>query len=136
MRDIQQLFYEKIILIQKLSMDFNFRACSGSSTDLITAAVLFEYQDGVFIGEVFEGVFDQLHDLVSRYDLDESDQKILKENFDRNLSMIAELFRKSDKNELYQALSNLRYETTKMQYKCYQTQKMKRREKISPFDEV
>lgn len=134
MRDIQQLFYEKILIIKKLSIDFNFKGCSNISTDLIAASNLFEYQDGVFIGEVFEAIFDQLLDLDRRFDLEESEQKILKENFQRNLSIIAESFRKDDKNELYQALSNLRYETTKMQYKCYQTKKYKKREKISPFD--
>jgi hypothetical protein len=81
MKEIQELFYEKILLIRKLSMDFNFKACSNISTDLITVSTMFEYQDGVFIGEVLEAVFDQLLDLDRRFDLEESDQKVLKEAY-------------------------------------------------------
>mgnify|MGYP001047647707 CR=1 FL=1 len=133
MKDIQQLFYEKIASITKLSEDFNFQACKISSNNLITSAIMFEYQDGVFIAEVFESVFEQLNGLMNLFELDDEDKEKLKKSFDKNLSIVAESYRKSDKNELYQALSNLRYDVTKIQYKCIQTKERIRNESIIPF---
>lgn len=133
MKDLPELFYEKIRLLQKLSVDFNLEACTTSSTDLITTSILFEYQDGVFIGEVIESIFGQLDNLMNQFELEDEDKETLKESFDKNLGMIAESFKKKDKNELYQALSNLRYDATKMQYKCYQTRKRAKKERIITF---
>lgn len=133
MKDLQEIFYEKILLLQKLSTDFNLKACSTTSTDLITSSILFEYTDGAFIGEVFEGVFEQLNDLMKSFSLDDKDKEILKKSFEKNLGIIAESFKKKDKNELYQALANLRYDATKMQYKCYQTRNRAKKERVISF---
>jgi hypothetical protein len=48
------------------------------------------------------------------------------------LGLIANSYKKSDKNELYNALTGLRYEATKLQFKCAQT--MKRKERREPFE--
>jgi len=133
MKDLPELFYEKILLIRKLSIEFNFKACLKSSTDLITTSILFEYQDGVFIGEVVESVFEQLDSLINQFELDDEDKETLKKSFDKNVGIVAKSFRNKDKNELYQALSNLRYDTTKMQYKCFQTRKRAKKERIITF---
>ncbi|MCW4006453.1 MAG: hypothetical protein NWF04_07680 [Candidatus Bathyarchaeota archaeon] len=133
MREIQQLFYEKILFLKEHSTGFNFLTCARVSTDLITTAAMFNYQDGVFIAEVFEGVFFQLQKMTDIFDIEENDQKKLKDTFESNLTTVAESFKKSDRNELYQALSNLRYETTKQQYKCAHTQNMKEKN-FNPFE--
>jgi hypothetical protein len=134
MRDIQQLFCDKISLIQELSLDFNFRACSATSSDLITVAVMFEYTDGVFVGEVFEAVFEQLLDLKRHFELEDKDINNLKDNMKKDIGKVLESLGKSDKNELYQALSDLRFEATKLQYKCYQTHSLKRRKKSDSIE--
>lgn len=136
MKNLQELFYEKITNMQKFSAEFNFKACTTISTNLITSAILFEYKDGVFIGEVFEGVFGQLAGLIEQFELDNEDREFLKKSFEKNLGLIAESFTKSDKSKLYCALSDLRYDATKMQYKCIETNKSSRKNRIIPFPDL
>jgi hypothetical protein len=93
---------------------------------------MFEYKEGVFVGEVLEAMFEEIWHLVRDYVLPDEDQISLKENFDKYLGLIANSYKKSDKNELYNALTGLRYEATKLQFKCAQT--MKRKERREPFE--
>lgn len=135
MKDLFEIFDEKIEVMQKLTADLNFRACTSVSTDLITTANMFDYKDGVFIGEVFEAIFEQIWRLTRDYILTEDDQNMLKTKFSKYLAIIANSYKKTDKNELYGALSNLRCEVTKLQFSCEQTMKRKeRREPFEPFE--
>ncbi len=128
MKDITQIFDEKFALMQKLSSDLNFQACLANTSDLILASILFDYTDGVFIGEVLEGTFEQTWRLFRQYILTESDQNILKAKYNEYLALTAKTYKDDDKNALYNALSNLRFEITKMQFKCIQTYKRKEKQ--------
>ena len=132
MRDLNDIFMEKLTLMQKLSSELNFHACSRISTDLISVSSMLDYKDGVFVGEVLEAMFDQLRRLLVDFELDEKDQNILKENFVKNLELVSQTFTKSDKNQIYTALSNLRFEATQLQYKCFHT--LKRKENRHRFE--
>jgi len=132
MRDLFQIFDERLALMRTLGTELNFRACSTNSNDLILASTMFEYKDGVFVGEVLEAIYEQIWRLVRDYILSDEDQISLKANFDKYLDLIANSYKKPDKNELYSALTGLRYEATKLQFKCAQT--MKRKERREPFE--
>lgn len=127
MRDLLEIFDEKFILMQKLSTELNFRACLANTSDLIQASIMFDYKDGVFIGEVLEAIFEQSWRLLRDFVLTDDDQKILKAKFGEYLSLIAKSYKEGDKNELFKALSNLRFEITQMQFRCLKSYKRKER---------
>lgn len=131
MKNLPEIFDEKLALMQKLSSELNFRACLSNTTDLILVSIMFDYKDGVFIGEVLESIFEQTWRLSRDFILTDDDQNMVKEKYNEYLEQIAKTYKNTDKNELYNALLNLRFEITKLQFKCLQTYRRKeRQEKI------
>jgi len=88
---------------------------------MITTAIMLDYQDGVFVAEVLEAIFNQLNTLSRQFDFEDKEHDILVRSLSDNLTVIAKTFGNDDKNKLYQALSNIRFVATKLQYACYQT---------------
>ncbi len=122
-----QIFDEKFEIMQKLTDETNFSGLSGIATDLITTSIMFKYRDGVFIGEVFEAVFDQIDDLCHDFKVEENERNKVKKSIKECIKAISESFRKTDKNDLYEALLTLRFVVTELQYTCFTTMKRKRR---------
>jgi hypothetical protein len=130
MKELFQVFDEKFVLMQKMASELNFRACLASTSEMIQVSITFEYKDGVFIGEVLEAIYEQTWRLLRDFILPEEDQNMLKAQYDKYLSIIASSYKEKDKNTLYDALLNLRFEITKAQFKCVQN--YKRKEKQEP----
>jgi hypothetical protein len=118
MKDVFQVFEENLGLILKSLENDNYDGSSSISSDLISTALLAGFSDGVFIGEVLEGVFDQVSPMMSRFELSEEDKQGLRGAIRNQVELIANSFKEEDKNRLYSALREVRTVTTQFQFKC------------------
>lgn len=111
--------------MQKLIGENNYDGCSSVSTDLITVSVMSDFPDGVLIGEVFEGVFDQVAPLFQAFDLNDEVQSMLKKQIGDQVALVGKSIKDENKATLYDALRNIRNIATQLQFKCYKTMKQK-----------
>ncbi len=130
MKDLFQIFDESIETMQKLIAEDNYAGSSSISTDLITISVMSDFQDGILIGEVLEGIFDQIGQLFFTYRLSVEVQKAVREQICEQLALVGKSYKNGDKEKLYEALRNIRTEATQFQFKCFKT--IKPRPEFSP----
>lgn len=103
-----------------------FTNCYNISNDIIRVSALFENSDGVFVGEILEGVFSQLSPILQEYTVDDNDRKVLKDELENNIQLLAKAFVTHDSAGIYSSLRNIRYVTTKFQFKSWNTLSRKR----------
>ena len=125
MKNLFQIFEENLEIMQKLIGENNYDGCSSVSTDLITVSVMSDFPDGVLIGEVFEGVFDQVAPLFQAFDLNDEVQSMLKKQIGDQVALVGKSIKDENKATLYDALRNIRNIATQLQFKCYKTMKQK-----------
>lgn len=125
MKNIFQVFDENFKLIAKTLTQSNYQGCSNIATNLIAVSVLENYSDGVLIGEVFEGIFEQIGPLWERFELGKEEQEIAKEKLRRCIASIAKSYRKENKNDVYVALRDMRTVATNLQFRTVTTVKSK-----------
>ena len=125
MKDILAIFDDSLKEILKALGQENYVGCSTMSTDLITISVLSVYSDGIFMGEIFEGVFDQVGPLLDAYELSDSDRNSLKDGLREQINIIAKSYKIADKGAFYAALRDMRTLATEFQLKCFRTMKSK-----------
>lgn len=125
MKNLFQIFDENFEVIKRLVDQDNLSGCSSIATDLITISVMSKFGDGVLIGEIFEGVFDQIGPLFNRFEISEDEGNAAKEKIKEQVKLVAEAYKHEDKKELYEALKNLRTVATELQFKCANIMKRK-----------
>jgi len=125
LKNLFQIFEENLEIMQKLIGENNYDGCSSVSTDLITVSVMSDFPDGVLIGEVFEGVFDQVAPLFQAFDLNDEVQSMLKKQIGDQVALVGKSIKDENKATLYDALRNIRNIATQLQFKCYKTMKQK-----------
>lgn len=125
MKDILQIFDESLMTIHKLIVDKNYEGSSGISTDLITVSVMSDFRDGVMIGEVFEGVFDQISPLFQEFEIDAEARTSITKQIADQVTLVGKSYKDENKERLYDALRNLRSIATQFQFKCFHTMKAK-----------
>ena len=121
MKDLFQIFDESFETIQKLIEDDNYAGSSSISTDLITVSVMSDFQDGILIGEVLEGVFDQIDQLFYTYALKAEVQNAIRKQTYEQVALIGKSYKNGEKEKLYEALRNIRAIATQFQFKCFKT---------------
>jgi len=126
MKDILKIFDESFETIGKLLEESNYSGCSNIATDLITISGMSEFGDGVFIGEVLEGVFDQINTTVGNFTTSEEDIEALRGQMKEQVALVEKTYKNKDKRQLYEALRDLRVVATGFQYKCFWTMKPKK----------
>ena len=119
MKDILEIFDQHFERINMLLEERNFLGCKRIATDLITISVMSDFGDGIFVGEVFEGVFDQISPLFKHFEVSEEEKNDMKNHVKEQVALIAKSFSKKDKRDLYETLKNLRSLVTKFQFKCW-----------------
>jgi len=124
MKDLFQVFDENFDMIQRLLDQQNLAGCSSISTDLITISRMSNFEDGVFIGEVFESVFDQVSPLFDQYEIKAEDRDSMMQSFKEQVALTQKLYKDQDKTELYNSLKKLRNVATEFQFKCWRTMKL------------
>lgn len=123
MKNLFEIFDENFRLITKTLNQGNYEGCSNLSTNLITISFLANYDDGVLIGEVCEGVFHQIEPLLQRFELGKEEQESVKEKLRRSIASIAKSYRNENKNDLYVALRDMRAVATNFQFRTVTTVK-------------
>jgi hypothetical protein len=128
--DFIEAYKSKIPTLRALLAESNFSACSNFGSDLLRAADLVKYEEGVFVGEFFETLFNNLSALNYSYDLKKDDiekiQKAVNPVFDflENNMPITD---KDKKAEFYSLLVNARYVVTESQLIYFREKKAKSR---------
>ena len=117
MKDVFQLFDEYFpILITSLEQ-FNFQSCASISSDLIKLSEMVDYNDGIFIGEIFEATFSQINMEFMRYEISVGDKEGIKALLLKDISTVFGSYKDEDKYNLFNALKELRADATKFQFR-------------------
>jgi len=119
MKQLSEIFAELFDAIIDAVDENNFFACANVSLDFIAVAEMANFKDGVFIGEVFEGLFNQMKILSKDFDLDDEELMQFRELAKQRVQIIANSYQKSDKNEVYEALKEIRNDVTVLQMKTF-----------------
>ena len=114
-KDAIQVFDEGLEKIIKLIDSKNYTSCQNLATELITVSFHSEFDDGVFIGETLEGIFDQIDDLTMMFEIDENYQNDIKEQLNKQLTLLVKSYKDKDKNKTFEALRQLRSIATRYQ---------------------
>ena len=126
MKDVIQVLDEKLDSIIIMIGEDHLHGCFTTSMDLSRFSTLAEYDDGIFISEIFESVFSQIGPLFETFQISEDDKKQLLSAITKQIVCIKNSFQKDNKEELYLGLQQLRSIATKFQIKCYETVKEKK----------
>lgn len=116
MKDIHQIFEEYFFSLTEPVKQSNYRSCANISSDIIKISEIIGFDDGVFIGEIFESIFLQIATELSNYQASEEEQQTLKINLLTSISQISKCYEEPDKTKLYDNLKGMRLLTTKFQY--------------------
>ena len=123
MKDLRQTIDENFDSIRKLLDQGNYSGCSVMSTDLITYSVMSDHSEGIFIGEVFESVFDQIGPLVQMYDIKDEQRNTIHRQLSEQIASLAKSYNAGDKAGMYEALKGMRSTATRFQFDCWRTMK-------------
>ena len=112
-----KLFDEYLPIICESIEKQNFQSCATISTDLIKLSEMVDYHDGVIIGEVLETVFNQVFTEMTRFEISPEERENLKRLFIGDIQSIYKCYKEEDKNDLFNALKNMRFNATRFQFR-------------------
>jgi hypothetical protein len=133
MKDVHQIFEEYFFSLIEPVKQSNYRSCAVISSDIIKYSEIIEFEDGVFIGEIFESIFMQITTELSNYQASEEEQQVLKTNILFSISSISKCYEEPDKTILYNNLKEMRLFTTRFQYQLRRQCKLKQQLPQFPF---
>jgi hypothetical protein len=131
MKEANQVFKGKLQMIVELIDKENLPGCYITSRNLTMFSTILEYDDGILISELFEGVFSQIGPLFETYEIDEKERKQLMSEIKTQVIQIIKYYNDADKKQLYLALQQLRAIATKFQINRWETGKRKPRTRES-----
>jgi hypothetical protein len=117
MKDLNQISEEYFSSLFDSLDKSNFMSCASISSDFIKFSEIIDFNDGVFIGEIFESVFMQITTEISKYQVTDEEINELKVGLNKSITIVSSIYNESDKNELYNILKEMRLITTKFQFK-------------------
>ena len=91
------------------------------SSDLTKYSIMADYQDGVLIAEIFEGIFSQIDDLFTTTDVPENQREQILTELKNHIVSIEKTYKDDDKNLIYQELKKIRNIATRFQTHCWNT---------------
>lgn len=91
----------------------NYKGAFVASANLTLFSTLLDYDDGILVSEVLEGVFSQVGPLAE--DLETEEVRPTNEQLAAKMQVVTDTYRAEDKNALYQALRDIRSIATKFQ---------------------
>jgi hypothetical protein len=89
-----------------------------------------EHEDGIFIGEVLEAIFNEIDDLFSSFDVSAEDKQAIKNSSIECLSTLVANFKEPNNHKVYSSLKALRVMATKSQFKYWDTFEPKPQRKV------
>lgn len=123
MKDILEVFNENLLSIYNLLDSGNLRGCFIGSANLTMFSAMANYDDGVIITEVMQGVFSEVGPLFDEYQIDEKEKEQIITEMKNSVGDIIKSYNDKNKNNLYLALKNLRHRATQFQMKCWKMMK-------------
>jgi hypothetical protein len=124
-----QKYKEALGRIRDDLSDGNIRGCFNNSTDLTRMSDFVDFDEGIFIGEIFEGIFDNLEDMINLFEHKPEEIEPIKKELMSLISIIEEnIPSKSEKAKakLYATLASARCCVTKVQIQFMREKKPKR----------
>jgi len=123
MKDVFDVFNEGFGEITRMVGQGNYKGSFVYSSNLTLFSTLLDYEDGILISEILEGVFSQVGPFAE--EMDAKEIGFINEQLAAQMKIIADSYRAEDKNILYQALRDLRSIATKFQITCMRSRPMK-----------
>ena len=123
MKSIFDVFNEGFEEITRMVGQGNYKGPFVYSSNLTLFSTLLDYEDGILISELLEGVFSQVGPFAEELNPEEIGS--INEQLAAQMKIIAGSYRAEDKNILYQALRDLRSIATKFQIKCMRSRPIK-----------
>ncbi len=123
MKNTLEIFDESLKMIANMLEKPNYFGCTRISRKLTTVSTMSEFKDGVFVSEVLEGIFDQLDDVVMRYEVDVDELKKIVNLLIEHINTLADALKNNSKEKLYEVLKEMRYSMTKFQIYSFNTAK-------------
>ena len=123
MKSIFDVFNEGFEEITRMVRQGNYKGSFVYSSNLTLFSTLLDYEDGILISELLEGVFSQVGPFAEELNPEEIGS--INEQLAAQMKIIAGSYRAEDKNILYQALRDLRSIATKFQIKCMRSRPIK-----------
>lgn len=123
MKDVFDVFNEGFGEITRMVGQGNYKGSFVYSSNLTLFSTLLDYEDGILISEILEGVFSQVGPFAE--ELDAKEIGFINEQLAAQMKIITDSYRAEDKNILYQALRDLRSIATKFQITCMRSRPMK-----------
>ncbi len=123
MKDVFDVFNEGFEEITRMVGQGNYKGSFVYSSNLTLFSTLLDYEDGILISEILEGVFSQVGPFAEEMDAKEIGS--INEQLAAQMKTITGSYRAEDKNILYQALRDLRSLATKFQMRCMRSRPMK-----------
>ncbi|GAB6286052.1 MAG: hypothetical protein STSR0009_22530 [Methanoregula sp.] len=133
MKDTYQIFEEYFLSLVHPLEEANFRSCGCISNDIILYSEIVGFDDGVFIGEVFESIFLEIDTEITRFQASDENLQLLIVNLRKFIGVVSKCYVGTDKNDLYTALKEMRLITTKFQYVLRRENKLKPQHAQFPF---
>ena len=125
MKEVPEVFNENLLSISNLLDSSNLRACFLGSANLTIFSTMADYDDGVMITEILQGVFSEIGPLFDEYQIEEGEREQIMNDMKKYMKDIISNYNENNKNELYSALKNLRHVATKFQMQCWKLMKRK-----------
>lgn len=129
MVDFSQKFRDGIIRIKADILANNAKGCFNNSMDLTRTSEFIGFDEGIFIGEVLEGIFENLRDMLRMYQYNKTEIEPIRTEIIKMLDILVEKFPpKNDKAkvEIYDSLCSARAYITHQQLHFYREKKIKR----------
>jgi len=123
MKDVFDVFNEGFEEITRMVEQGNYKGPFVYSSNLTLFSTLLDYEDGILVSEILEGVFSQVGPFAEELGAEEI--RSINEQLAAQMKIITDSYRAEDKNALYQALRDLRSIATKFQIKCMRSRPMK-----------
>jgi hypothetical protein len=134
MKDVFNVYSEGFEEVARMVAQGNYKGAFVASSHLTLFSTLLDYDDGILVSEVLEGVFSQVGPFAEELETEET--RSTNEQMAAQMKIIADAFRAEDKNALYLALRDIRSTATKFQIKCVTSgpTKMQRQAKLKIGD--
>lgn len=125
MKDVNAVFDESFGIISEYVKSNNYRGAFMVSNNLTMYSLLSDFEDGVFIGEVLEGIFSQIGPLFERYQISETEQSMISKEIQTLNDKLRRVFKIKSNEELFSTLKSMRSIATKFQIRCIQSAKIR-----------
>lgn len=125
MKEIFEIFDENCDKISNLLDQSHLVGCARISTDLITISQMSEFKEGLFIAEIFEGVFTQIDRATKGFDVDEKNKTKINTELKNQIKIIQNTLKNKNFEKTYEHLKDLRNIATNFQAYVFNTMKEK-----------